>query len=320
MTIRYTCNGCESVLKIKDEKAGTNGKCPKCKMEFVIPFPAEDDGIEVAVHKGSKTSAPVDAPVDDVDMPIELTPEVEDRPDFDPLDVLSGPATTARSPETRTAPSVTDKKPSVAELMRDFEAGKKKDRKKDSAPDISGPAATATATADQTAGSAANALSRAYQQKRDSANAPRVSAKDVEAAEQRAMLMEFLKKKAGPVAAALVVFLSAYYWYLTREVYSGLPLFPVHGKLISKTEAVDGLRIQFMPVIAGPDDPRSSAEGVTTEDGSFDLIYMAPFEGAPAGKYEIIVYGKQGAPLSLPEGTSTVTVSDSNKNDFEINL
>ncbi|MBC7965747.1 MAG: hypothetical protein H7Z17_07450 [Fuerstia sp.] len=107
---------------------------------------------------------------------------------------------------------------------------------------------------------------------------------------------------------------------MTRETYSGLPLFPVHGKLISKTEPVDGLRIQFMPVIAGPDDPRSSAEGVTTKDGSFDLIYMAPFEGAPAGKYEIIVYGKQGAPLGLPEGTSTVTVSDSGKNDFEINL
>ena len=37
MTIRFTCTQCSSVLKIKDELAGTNGRCPKCKIEFVVP-------------------------------------------------------------------------------------------------------------------------------------------------------------------------------------------------------------------------------------------------------------------------------------------
>jgi len=49
MTIRYKCIGCESVLKIKDEKAGGKGKCPKCKLEFVVPFPEdveEEDDFE----------------------------------------------------------------------------------------------------------------------------------------------------------------------------------------------------------------------------------------------------------------------------------
>ena len=76
MTIRYTCHGCESVLKIKDEKAGTNGRCPKCKTEFVVPFPADD--IDGDAHGHSKPV--MDALVDDVDMPIELTPEVADGP------------------------------------------------------------------------------------------------------------------------------------------------------------------------------------------------------------------------------------------------
>lgn len=319
MTIRYTCNGCESVLKIKDEKAGSNGRCPKCKMEFVVPFPPADDDIDVEAHGASKSTAAVDPPVDDVDMPIELTPEVEESPDFDPLDILSGPPTTARALDARSAAASADKKPSVAELMRDFEAGKKKDRKKDSASEVSIPTAT-TGSAEQTSGSAANALSRAYQQKRESANAPRVSAKDVEAAAQRALLMEFLKKKAGPVAAAVVLCLSTYYWYMNRVPYEGLPLFPVTGKVVSQNGGVDGLRVQFMPVFAGTEDKRSSAEGVTTADGSFYLIYMAPHEGAPAGKYEIVVFGKQGAPLSLPEGTSMVTVTDSGENNFEIKL
>ena len=40
MTIRFTCNECGSVLKIKDELAGTRGKCPKCKAEFIVPVAA----------------------------------------------------------------------------------------------------------------------------------------------------------------------------------------------------------------------------------------------------------------------------------------
>src|SRR5579859_965667 len=39
MTIRYTCPECSSVLKIKDELAGTAAKCPKCKSKFVVPPP-----------------------------------------------------------------------------------------------------------------------------------------------------------------------------------------------------------------------------------------------------------------------------------------
>jgi DNA-directed RNA polymerase subunit RPC12/RpoP len=39
MTIRYKCDECGSVLNIKDEKAGTTGRCPKCKAEFLVPAP-----------------------------------------------------------------------------------------------------------------------------------------------------------------------------------------------------------------------------------------------------------------------------------------
>ena len=318
MTIRYTCRNCESVLKIKDEKAGTNGRCPKCKTEFVVPFPAEDNDIEIEVYGVSKTSDHPDAPVDHVDMPIELTPEVSDGQDFDPQDVLNGVAAAGRASVVRPAPAVTDKKPSVAELMRDFNAGKKKDRTKDSASEVGRPAVTAVA--EQTVGTAANALSRTYQQKRDSANAPTVSAKDAKAAEQRALLMQFLAKKAGPIAAAVAVFLYGYIWYATRDVYSGLPLYQVTGKVVSQSTPVKGLRVQFIPVSVGLEDKRSSAEGITTQDGSFRLIYEIPFEGAPEGKYDIVVLGPSGIPLPLVEGTPTFTVSATGKNDFEIRL
>ena len=111
MTIRYTCTGCESVLKIKDEKAGTNAKCPKCKLEFVVPAPASiEDGGEVETE-------PVDDPMDLVDMPIELTPEVSATDDFDPMAVLGGltPTAAKSSKKVDSQPVTGDRKPSVAE-------------------------------------------------------------------------------------------------------------------------------------------------------------------------------------------------------------
>lgn len=319
MTIRYTCRECASVLKIKDEKAGSNGKCPKCKTEFVVPTPASEDDIEVETEGPATIAAPV-APIDDdVDMPIELTPEVADDPDFDPLDVLNAPGPAKSSPAvTRTSSFGMDKKPSVAELMRDFEAGKKKERKAESTPDIVRP--QMAASTEQSAGSAADALSRAYQQKRDSANAPKVSVKDAQAAEQRALLMEFVKKKAAPAIAAIAVVLYGYYWYMFSESYKGLPLYPVSGKVISQSEPVEGLRVQFRPISESIEDTRTSAEGVTAKDGSFRLMYEIPYEGAPEGKYEVVVFDASGAPLKLSDGTPMLSVTASGKNEFEINL
>lgn len=57
MTIRFTCAGCGSLLKIKDDLAGTDGKCPKCKTEFVVPD-ADDqessDSVDVVVAAPQK--------------------------------------------------------------------------------------------------------------------------------------------------------------------------------------------------------------------------------------------------------------------------
>lgn len=314
MTIRYTCTGCESVLKIKDEKAGTRGRCPKCKAEFDVPFSADDEGTEGESRGATKSIAPVD----DIDMPLELTPEVEDHPDFDPLDVLSPSIAQVRTASSEYGPGAAGKKPSIAELMRDFEAGKKKERKRDSQSEIH--SQTATPTSVKTVGTATDALSRAYQQKRESANQPTVSVKDAKAAEQRALFFQFLLKKAGPLSALVILLLSGYYWYMTQNFYHGVPLYPVTGKLTSQSGGVEGLRVMFSPVISGSDDQRSAAEGVTAADGSFFLVYIHPFRGAPAGKYDVTVFASSGMPLMLSGGMPMLTVSDTETNYFELSL
>lgn len=68
MTIRFTCSECGSVLKIKDELAGTSAKCPKCKTKFVIPSLSSDDDppageSAVVQDRPSESAAPSSAEV-----------------------------------------------------------------------------------------------------------------------------------------------------------------------------------------------------------------------------------------------------------------
>ena len=309
MTIRYTCTGCDSVLKIRDEKAGTKGKCPKCKTEFLIPDP---DGQEI---DGAVVQANVpEIPEESIDMPIELTPEVSDSEDFDPSDVLGTTPSFSRSASTATAP---DRKPSVAELMKDFEATKKKEKK--STPEISRPATTA-ASAAHTSGSAADALSRNYQQKRDSASAPVVRPQDAKAAEERAMLVDFLKTRAIPAVAILVAVGYAYFWWLNHEPYIGIPLYPVTGQVLQNGTPAEGIHVGFYPIVTGIDDLRSMASAITNKEGVFRLIYRVPFEGAPLGDYQVMLLGADGNPVIPADGIPTLTVTEDGDNDFKINL
>ncbi len=42
MTIRYKCPECGAALNINDELAGTEGNCPRCESQFVVPAPESE--------------------------------------------------------------------------------------------------------------------------------------------------------------------------------------------------------------------------------------------------------------------------------------
>ncbi len=125
MTIRFTCAECASVLKIKDELAGTTGRCPKCKTKFVVPAapsderPSEDVAVEnttaFAGAAGSNSSEhqlsdnatateqrhPVSIPASshesessegsDVKIPMPLSASETLQPDFSPFTIGHSP-------------------------------------------------------------------------------------------------------------------------------------------------------------------------------------------------------------------------------------
>src|SRR5262249_9364758 len=41
MPISITCGSCSAVLRVKDQRAGTRGRCPRCKTAFDIPSPVD---------------------------------------------------------------------------------------------------------------------------------------------------------------------------------------------------------------------------------------------------------------------------------------
>jgi DNA-directed RNA polymerase subunit RPC12/RpoP len=309
MTIRYTCTSCGAVLKIKDEKAGTQGRCPKCKAEFLIPAA---DGVEAG------DGAEADNGAESVDMPLELTPAVPDSSEFDPADVLSGP--TPRPAFTAAAAATTDRKPSVAELMRDFESTKKKDRKEKSAPEISRPAASSV---EQTSGSAADLISRAYQQKRETSSTPVLRPDEIKAAEQKELLRQFLITRALPVAAGVILLISGYLkWMNQGPAYEGPPLFEVTGTITRGGVPAPGVTIQFEPVAGdtGLEDRRTSASGTTGTNGEYTLAINAALQGAAAGEYNVQLFAADGLPVGTSAGEPKVTVRDNGENVFDYEL
>ncbi len=325
MTIRYTCPGCQSLLRIRDEKAGTDAKCPKCRHAFVVPEPDADDGIEIeeASSNPPATDLPVDMPGDlPVDMPIELTPEVSSPEPFDAGSFLtSSPAPVspraAASPATP-ASSASGRKPSVAELMKDFESSKKsKDRDKGRKPGDS-PRNSSSA---ETTGSAADALARAYQQKRDSSSAPPpLTREDARSAEARTAQITFLKTRGLPGAAAVLILGYAWFWYVNREIYEGPPLYEVTGTVIQSGKPLPGVNVEFAPAEPDPNQEVLAAAGITDDQGRFRLRAFDSQYGAPAGPYIVGLINSNGIPINLPEELIRHTVTPDGKNEFQLSF
>jgi phage FluMu protein Com len=321
MTIRYTCVGCESVLKIKDDKAGTKAKCPKCKTEFVVPAPEtdpEDESLELPPE-------PVDAPAASEEpvrkktsrKPVAPKAQVDDE-DFDPLAILSGPGSGA-SGRSDEGPAASDRKVSVADMMRDFDSTRRPAAEHKSSPEIA--RNTSGNGGAETAGSAADLLSRAYQQKRASASAPApMSAKEVKKAEERALLVGFLSKRAIPGVLLVAALVYGYMWWMTSENYIGPPLFTVTGQVLRGTAGVADVDVTFEPVVSAPDDARGIAYATTDDKGAFELKYQDGWSGAPAGQYRVgLMMHKTGEIVPMSD-VLILNVNDNGSNEFKITL
>jgi len=307
MTIRYECQECESVLKIKDEKAGQQGKCPKCKSEFTIPEP-----VAAAVPKLTAD--------DMVDMPLELTPAVvipretiSASDEFDPLGVLN-------SDSAHGIPLAADEyRPSVAELMQEHQQKRARDgaRKSKRKQKKANPLMVAEV---ETSGSAADAITRTYEKKRaEASNDQPVTREQRRAAEQRTAMMRFGLQLSG-VLLTTIVFGYFLVGYMSSKTYPNLV--NVTGSISAQTKSFAGMRIRFIPIKepGAPDLLGGPSAAMIDPDGSFELIYKPGVPGAITGKHQLVIEDSIGIEFPLPDEFSVQEVTADGNNNFELNL
>lgn len=69
-----------------------------------------------------------------------------------------------------------------------------------------------------------------------------------------------------------------------------LPVYPVHGKILVEGKPVEKVMVVLHPLDGLDLQGASKPFAKTSADGTFDLSTYDPKDGAPAGKYAVLVY------------------------------
>ena len=293
MTIRYTCEHCGSVLKIKDELSGTDGRCPKCKAEFKVPE-AGGESPPAAPARKQKSSPADDAEFDPVSFLMDdgdATPKQADQPADAPA--KSRPRRLRKRPAADVMNEPAETPPAVAEAV-------------ESAPPEPMPTAPTrqTGSTEQSASRTANRMLAA-----DAANNAReLLTKSMEESRVRAAEMPVDEEKPGidyaemgrelglrfaPAVVGCVLAVLAALWFGWHMVGGGTDypdLADVYGVVTKDGQPVEGAEVQFEPLLMEKDGLRQgAAKGTTNKDGEYELYYREGVEGAVVGKNRVTI-------------------------------
>ncbi len=327
MTIRVTCDQCGSVLKIKDELAGTDGKCPKCKTRFVVPhITGEEAHGEIVSEEATASPAAValDEPAPTAKAASKSGPKSTERPaalatdkpkrkpaeeeEFDPVSFLMDgpkkkpsldpdPVPASRSPMTESKPS------------RNGGGGGFSLDDDDSAPEqeTEKPAPTRKWGAKKDAAAAVSSLDGSKNAARDllakSMEESRIRASEMPEEQPRfsfdfaGLFREIGVKGLGSVAGVIVAVLGVW-WGMNNMIGTRIRLPPlgyVSGTVTLGGKPAVGVKVYFCPLdrsIEGAKEKKEHARdsvGVTDAEGHFDMYYTAEAEGVKVGACRVTI-------------------------------
>ena len=331
MTIRYTCPGCGSLLKIKDELAGTDGKCPKCKSEFVVPDPEPD--VEAAEHETSRDVAPVEAPVLAAEPVTKAAPKPAEKvaskskkrvdADFDPAEFLmsddeGSPAGDAIPEMPRSTPATWDSRQSDED----------RPSRPTKAPTSSG--------AGLETGPGFSASAHAREMMKKAMDDTRLHAGDAPEKEERprfdwaGFFHEVGLKGVGGLLFGIVLTYGLYQFF--DSMMGGRLKLPnlgyVTGTVKLDDKPLEGATVYFAPtdaVIPGSksERPRTSY-GITDAAGHFSLVYIGTTTGVAVGKCRVWVdcVGPRGqvVPAELSQANLTIRDVKPGRQEFSFDM
>tara|TARA_B100000530_G_scaffold331618_1_gene276627 strand:- start:466 stop:1395 length:930 start_codon:yes stop_codon:yes gene_type:complete len=309
MTIRYECSECSSVLNIKSEKAGQQGKCPKCNCIFTIP-------------KASQKAEPILTEDDLIDMPLVITPaavfareSVSAAEDFDPLAVLNSNSGSGR---IGAGGGTNEPKPSVSDLMKEHQ--EKRSREESRRTKQKSQKVNPLLADIETSGSAADAIARSYEKKRgETSDTPRLTRDERRAAEARNAMIRF-----GAQAGAVLLVFGFFAYGLLSWALSGntVELVEVTGAVNVRNQPLAGMRIRFTPDRLPNDKDLAGgpSSGKIDASGKFRLLYNPQLAGAIVGKHTITLEDSNRLPQYWPPNFAHVEVTKDGVNNFEFNF
>ncbi len=318
MTIRYQCHSCGSKLNIRDELAGTAGKCPKCKTAFNIPEAeataapsAEGDGGRKPPEPAPRGSSPTakKRPAK-AKMPAKPAASPTGDEDFDPVAFLMEEESPATSRDS-SPPLSDDEIPVALELeISDEEPPRRRGRSRrrvnlEADEDVAFGSASASADAmlsgGASAGAARDLLTRTVEESR--ARASRLDddqQREPSAAAEiaRELLVRGLP---GLIGIALVGF--GIYWVMNSMLGDSMDLPPlgrVSGRITLDGNALPGASVTFLPIKREFEISENKTIGIrasraiTDADGYYELEYIAGIPGAFVGQHRVSISKRDG--------------------------
>ena len=352
MTIRFTCAGCGSLLKIKDELAGTDGKCPKCKTEFVVPDPESDDededAAELLVAPGKPASPPakpaampaerpsIGAAVESASKPVtkpatKIAPKQDKGAagdDFDPTDFLMSDDNSPH-PSAPVFEDVSDLDP-----PRPAAAESRQKRPGTNAP-VPGGGATAESDSGRNAGFSASAHAKEMMIR--AMDESRAHASEMPRQSERAgfdfagFFHEFGVKIGGGLVFGSLLTYGLYMMFdgmMSTKL--TLPKFGyVEGTVKLDGNPLPGATVYFAPLDAtipgGRKERARTSYGITNDKGHYRMIYINQTQGVAAGKCRVWLdlVGPKGqvVPADFSEGTMQVReVKPGSQQSFDFDM
>lgn len=252
MTIRYKCSECGASLKIKDDLAGTAGKCPQCKTAFTVPGPAAAQEIKASDGEGDNE------------------PNEDDIFGKDFFKLQDVPA----APKRHTLPAFEeeDEDPKPAKAGRSLE---KPTDKESQSP---------ASSADNAAVVASSLLAKTGKKNRPDQVEDESTGEEVDYSE----LKYLLTHRILPIGGGTVVLVAILYWLMSSMMggkHSLPELAEVTGLVTLDGQPAANAQIQFIPEASTPQQAGAPSLAVTGPDGKYEAMYQDGVPGAIPGKH-----------------------------------
>ena len=347
MAIRFECEQCGSVLKIKDDLAGKPGKCPKCKIAFTVPELQESDADSADSDSAQITSTGATTATDDFDVDDFLSNDTnpdsktksksktaakKSLSDIDEDELLSDePPVKTKGKRQSASPTVDDDdetEDEVFQIRRQETKGATakhtltpEDDREEKASSVQSRRPPGTSAAGTASNMASDLLAKTGKKGKKSAWREAADEGQQESEYDYTELKNYLFKKVAPLAMGGIA--GCWLLYVMMSSAMGgktqLPnLGQVTGTVTLNGKPVESVTVLFHPIqtdkVKSDKLKRASSSGGTTDAaGHYELKYLGDVKGAAVGECHVAIEAPSRSDIPAkflgPKLTVTKTVN-----------